>query len=75
MKHLEKAYQAFFEKREDLAGSIAREMGMPIRQARDEVSYGLLYFRGYLDTAEKYLSNEVTRETDTEIHIVSYEPK
>ncbi len=75
VKYLEKAYQVFSEKREDLAESIAREMGMPIRQARDEVSYGLLYFRGYLDTAEKYLSDEVTRETDTELHIVSYEPK
>lgn len=54
---------------------VALEMGMPIRQARDEVAYGLLYFRWYLDHAEEYLSDVVTRETESELHIVSYEAK
>lgn len=50
-------------------------MGMPIRLARDEVGYGLSYFLWYLDHAEKYLSPEVTFESDTEIHTVYYEPR
>ena len=54
---------------------ISMEMGMPIRQARDEVVFGLTYFRWYLENAEKYLSSEVTRETETELHTVFYEPK
>ena len=54
---------------------ISMEMGMPIRQARDEVVYGLTYFRWYLENAETYLSPEVTRETESELHTVFYEPK
>ncbi len=61
--------------RESLAMSIAWEMGMPVRQARDEVEYGMMYFRWYLDHALEYLSPEITRETDTELHTVYYEPR
>ena len=50
-------------------------MGMAIRTARDDIGYGLTYFLWYLDNAEKYLSPEVTFESDTEIHTVYYEPK
>jgi succinate-semialdehyde dehydrogenase / glutarate-semialdehyde dehydrogenase len=60
---------------EDLAQSIAREMGMPIRQSRDEVAYGMVYFAWYLDHAVEYLSPEITRETPTELHTVYYEPR
>ena len=48
---------------------------MPIRQARDEVTYGLSYFRWYLDNAESYLNPEIVKETDSEIHTVFYEAK
>lgn len=61
--------------REDLAESIAREMGMPVRQARDEVEYGMVYFSWYLDHATDHLSPEITRETLTELHTVYYEPR
>jgi acyl-CoA reductase-like NAD-dependent aldehyde dehydrogenase len=61
--------------KEAIAQSISTEMGMPIRLARDEVQYWLNYFLWYLDTAEKYLSPEVTFENETEIHTVFYEPK
>jgi acyl-CoA reductase-like NAD-dependent aldehyde dehydrogenase len=50
-------------------------MGMPIRLARDEVQYGLNYFLWYLDNAEKYLTPEVTFESESEVHTVFYEPK
>ena len=61
--------------KESLARSVASEMGMPIKTARDDIGYGLTYFLWYLDNAEKYLSPEVTFESDTEIHTVYYEPK
>lgn len=69
------AYEKFLIRKEELAQSVSSEMGMPIRLARDEVQYGLNYFRWYLDNAEKYLAPEVTFENDTEIHQVYYEPK
>jgi len=36
---LESAYQLYVERKEELSQSIAKNMGMPIRQARDEVEY------------------------------------
>lgn len=72
---LRKVYDRSLEKKEMLSQSVATEMGMPIRLARDEVQYGLNYFLWYLDHAEKYLSPEVTFENDREIHTVFYEPK
>lgn len=72
---LDDVYQKCDGARENIAQSIAREMGMPIRQARDEVQYGMMYFRWYLDHAVEHLSPEVTRETATELHTVYYEPR
>ena len=72
---LDEIYQSFVSATEELAQSIAREMGMPVHQARDEVNYGLLYFRWYLDHAEEYLKPQVTRENATELHTVYHEPK
>lgn len=68
-------YHSFIEKKEELAQSVASEMWMPIKLARDEVQYGLNYFNWYLDNALKYLSPETTFESDSEIHTVYYEPK
>ena len=72
---LREVYDACVLEKESLARSVASEMGMPIRTARDDIGYGLTYFLWYLDNAEKYLSPEVTFESDTEIHTVYYEPK
>lgn len=72
---LRSVYDACLSQKEALAKSVAREMGMPIKLARDEVQYGLNYFLWYLDNAEKYLSPETTFENETEIHTVFYEPK
>ena len=72
---LRSVYALCVSEREILARSVAREMGMPVKFARDDIGYGLLYFSWYLDHAETYLSPEVTHETDTEIHTVHYEAK
>jgi succinate-semialdehyde dehydrogenase / glutarate-semialdehyde dehydrogenase len=75
VSYLRNTYEVFDTEREIIAKSISQEMGMPIRQARDEVQYGMMYFSWYLDNALKYLSPEVTRETESELHTVYYEPK
>lgn len=72
---LREVYGLLLWEKEKLAKSISKEMGMPIRLARDEVQCGLTYFLWYLDNAKKYLSPEVTFENDTEKHTVYYEAK
>ena len=70
---LREVYDGIVENTESLAQSVAREMGMPIRLARDEVGLGISYFAWYLDHAEESLAPEVTYESDSEIHTVTYE--
>jgi succinate-semialdehyde dehydrogenase/glutarate-semialdehyde dehydrogenase len=53
---LREIYEKMKEKKETLAQSISLEMGMAIRDARDEVQYGLNYFLWYLENAQKYLN-------------------
>jgi len=72
---LREIYDSFVQQKEILAQSVAIEMGMPIRLARDEVQYGLNYFIWYLDNAERYLVPEVVFESETELHTVHYESK
>jgi succinate-semialdehyde dehydrogenase/glutarate-semialdehyde dehydrogenase len=72
---LRELYNRFASQKETIATSIATEMGMPIRLARDEVGYGLIYMLWYLDHAEESLSPEVVFESDTEIHTVTHEPR
>ena len=42
---LQEVYDIFDIAREDIASILSREIGMPIRQAREEVENGMLYFR------------------------------
>jgi succinate-semialdehyde dehydrogenase/glutarate-semialdehyde dehydrogenase len=72
---LRELYHTFVLQKESIAQSIATEMGMPIKLARDEVQYGLNYYLWYLDNAASSLTPEVVFENHTEIHTVYYEPK
>ena len=75
IQYLTKSYGLMVARTPELANILCQEMGMPIRQARDEVTYGLIYFKRYLDNAESYLTPQTTKETATELHTVYYEPK
>jgi succinate-semialdehyde dehydrogenase / glutarate-semialdehyde dehydrogenase len=72
---LRELYDRFASQKETIATSIATEMGMPIRLARDEVAYGLSYMLWNLDHSEESLAPEVVYESDTEIHTIMHEPK
>lgn len=71
---LRKAGQRFEKDKEQLAKLIAQEMGMPIKDARYDMDEGSKYVNSYLDTANEYLSPEVTFENDKERHEVHHEP-
>lgn len=73
--YLRELYESFVSQKEPIAQSVAIEMGMPIKLARDEVQYGLNYYLWYLDNAVSSLSPEVVFENHTEIHTIYYEPK
>ncbi len=75
IKILTHSYESFKLRKEEIALLLAREMGMPYMQALDEVQYGFMYWKWYLANAEKYLSPEITKETEKELHKVYYEPK
>jgi succinate-semialdehyde dehydrogenase/glutarate-semialdehyde dehydrogenase len=59
---------------EEVAKLIATETGRPIESARGNVEGGINYFNGYLETAQQYLTPQITYETDVELHRVYREP-
>ena len=68
-------HNSFEAQSKEIAKLISLEMGMPITQSEEEVESGLVYLSWYLDNADKYLSAEITFESDSEVHKVFYEPK
>ncbi len=62
------------ENAEELARLMAAEMGKPITASRGNVQEGLVYFRAYLDLAERALAPEVVFEDDTQRHHLVREP-
>jgi succinate-semialdehyde dehydrogenase / glutarate-semialdehyde dehydrogenase len=75
VQFLRELYDTFVLQKENIAISIATEMGMPIRYARDEVRYSLDYYLWYLDHALESLAPEVVFESDTELHTITHEPR
>ena len=71
---LENLYSELESKKEELAILESKEMGMPIEESNIDLDSGLNYFRWYLDNTEKYLSPEISFESEKEIHTVYYEP-
>lgn len=67
-------YEGFSKRRLEFALLKTREMGMPINISVGEIYFGLQYFRGYLDVAEKILAPETTFEDSKTLHRVFYEP-
>ncbi|MEK7063090.1 MAG: aldehyde dehydrogenase family protein [Patescibacteria group bacterium] len=59
---------------EELATTIAKEMGMPITSAHHDVTDAIAYLSWYLDNAATYLAPEVTLENSEEVHTVYAEP-
>lgn len=58
----------------DIANIITKEIGAPITECKDEVSWDFGYFDWFLDNAEKYLSPEIIYAEKNEKYTLTYEP-
>lgn len=74
VKLLKEVFSEVKSRKEEIALLESREMGMPLSDALVDVDGTLDYANWYFDNAEKYLSPEVTFESDTELHQVVFEP-
>lgn len=73
---LEKLYQEFIARKDDIRSIIAQEVGMPLSVCDQiDIDPGLHYMRGYLDYAEQWLAPEITYESSDEFHYLYCEPK
>lgn len=73
---LEKLYQEFVKRKNDIRSIIVQEIGMPLSVCDQiDIDPGLRYMRGYLDYAQQWLAPEITYETSDEIHCLYFEPK
>ncbi len=73
-KILDIAFSKFKDNKEAWVELMAKEMGMPIKEAREDVEYSISFLDWYVNNAQKYLSPEITFENKQEIHTVYREP-
>ena len=71
---LNKVFLKFESGKEAWAKLMAVEMGMPIKEAREDVEYSIAFLDWYVSHARKYLSPEITFEDEQEVHTVYREP-
>ena len=71
---MRKVAQKIEEYRGKIVSLSAEEMGMPVTQVDEDVTFSIEYLNSYCDTAETHLASVVTLETETEIHEVFHEP-
>jgi acyl-CoA reductase-like NAD-dependent aldehyde dehydrogenase len=71
---LRKVSAKFAEAKERIARLEAEEMGMPLKEAMDDMDYNLEYLNSYLDKGAEYLKPLITLDNDKELHAVYHEP-
>lgn len=71
---LREVSKKFEENKQKLAELQAEEMGMPIKEAVEDIEFGLEYFNSYLDTGEEHLKPITTVDNEKELHQVFKEP-
>ncbi len=71
---IRKLMEAFGNDEEQLAQLMSKEMGMPIKETREDLKFGLDYLNSYIDQAQDYFKPEITYQTESEVHEVYREP-
>lgn len=72
--YFRKFHQLLVKHKEELATLTTKEMGKPVKQARDEVDWELGFINWYIDNAETALAGQILKETTQAIYKISYEP-
>lgn len=74
VKYLSKALTLFQSRQNDIVQLINQEIGTPVAEADDEVSWDWEYFKWFLSNVESALSPVTTAESTSSIHQLIYEP-
>lgn len=75
IKHVRMLAKVFKARKKELSLLIAREMGLPIRQAGEDIDDGVQFLTWYCNNAHRYLDPEITSQTSREVHLVVHEPR
>ena len=62
------------ERKEELAYLITKEMGKPINESRDDISWDLGYLKSFFKLGEEYLKDEITHSQGNSLHRIIFEP-
>lgn len=74
LEYMQKAYTAFKSRKDEIAETISKEIGMTISTSKDEVDWDWSYFEWFLQNSEKILSPEVLEEDEKTVYLQTYEP-
>jgi acyl-CoA reductase-like NAD-dependent aldehyde dehydrogenase len=72
--YLQKVYQVLFSNVERIVDLIAKEIGTPYQECKDEVLWDFDYFKWFLDNAQTILSPKTTHEDQSSLSQIFYEP-
>lgn len=62
------------KRKEEIALMTTREMGKPIKESRDDVSWDIGYLKSFFELGAQYLKDEVTYSNGSALHTIVYEP-
>lgn len=75
LQYVRNLYEKIKKKRDSLAESISKEMGMPITESLGDIDQGLEYISWYIKNAPDILKDEITYEDSHELDLIVFEPK
>ena len=74
IEYVKKIKQAFLKSEHEIGESISKEVGTPIAECREEVSWDRGYVDWFLENVKAVTAPETTFEDATQIHQILYEP-
>lgn len=74
VEYLSQALKLFQSHQKEIVEMINKEIGTPVDECDDEVSWDWEYWQWFLDHADEALSPHTSFENDSVIHQITYEP-
>lgn len=72
--YVKKLLQTFKDRESEISEIITKEIGTPVNECKDEVSWDWSYFQWFIDNVEKSTTPEITFEDKNSVHRILYEP-